>query len=169
MRQERQEHKSKRRMFTILLVVFLMWGSLVGRLGWIQLVDTRSFSTQGVDLIEKSVSQRKRQILLDTGRGAIYDRYGRPFTGKSFYTLVVFPLKQYPFEKDPKLAEVAKIAGLSRNIVLNQIEEMKGPGVISGITGEPVELTKKEADRINSLSLAGLRAMPYNERCDWSR
>jgi cell division protein FtsI/penicillin-binding protein 2 len=158
------EVRNKRRMFTMLLLIFLLWGTLIGRLFWIQVVDTRSFTSHDVDLVANSVSQRKRELILDTGRGMILDRYGRPFTGKTVYTLVVFPLSQYPFNEEPKVDELAQVVGLHRLFLLNQIAQMKVPTVVNTAEGEPLEITEKEAKQVNELGITGIRAMPYNLR-----
>jgi cell division protein FtsI/penicillin-binding protein 2 len=160
-----EQRKNKRRMFLVLFVIFILWGTLVGRLMWIQVIDTTSFSHHDIDLMAKSVEQRKREIVLDTGRGLILDRKGQPFTGKTVYTLVVFPLKQYPFDREPKIQELANIVGVSRYGLLSQILEMKGPTVVKAETnGQPLEISKQQAKQVSELNIAGIRAMPYNLR-----
>lgn len=159
-----KERVHLRRMFLILIVATLLWVGVLGRLYWIQIGDTRTFSSHEIDLIQKSVTQRKRELVLDTGRGMVVDRYGRPFTGKTMYTLVVFPLAEYPFDKEPLLQELSLMTGMPKAALLSQIEEMKVPSVVNNLIGKPLELTKETAQQINSLQIEGIRAMPYNLR-----
>lgn len=157
--------KNKRRMFTIIILLTLIWGGLLGRLLWIQVIDTRTFSSHKVDLIDRSVNQRQRQIVLNSGRGAILDRNGIPFTGTTIYSVVVFPLKQYPFAKDPKMNDLARLLHLSQQSLVNQVSKMKVPSVVTEeATKKQLEVDEKTANQINDLNIAGIRAMPYNRR-----
>ena len=63
-----QRGRHRNRLIALLVVGAVMWAALLGRLGWIQVWAQRSFSERGIDLVEASVRQRERVLVLDTGR-----------------------------------------------------------------------------------------------------
>lgn len=73
---------------TFLTTFMLM---LIGRLAYIQLVSTESFSKHDVNLLEASVNQRSQILKIDDGRGKFYDRNGEPLAHEEIPTLVLFP------------------------------------------------------------------------------
>jgi cell division protein FtsI/penicillin-binding protein 2 len=160
-----EQLKNMRRMLAILFVISIILGIIGGRLLWIQMIDSTAFSSLEVDLVTRSVEQRKWQIALDSGRGAIVDRTGRILTGETFFALVIFPLKQYSFEREPKIDQLAAIIGVNKKTILFQISEMKAPSIIHiGKTGRPVRISEEQANQVNQLKIKGILALPYNVR-----
>ncbi|MCC3377884.1 penicillin-binding protein 2, partial [Cohnella sp. REN36] len=74
----------------------------------------RSFSPHKVDLIERSVAQRREKIVLDTGRGMIYDRNGVPLTGEEQTGLAIFPLVRYSLGDNEKIGRLSEILGITK-------------------------------------------------------
>jgi cell division protein FtsI/penicillin-binding protein 2 len=165
MNRSSDDRKVKKRMFSVLLVVFLLWCTLAARLFVIQVWDSRHFSDESLDLVKRSVAQRKRELVLDTGRGLIVDRHGKAFTGETIFSLVVFPVISRPEEIPEEFRKVAEIVGTPVEVLWNQVREAKVPQIIQhGLSASPLKLTKEEAEKINNLNLMGLRAVPYNRR-----
>ena len=80
----------KRRIFLVLLTILLLFIGIVGKLFWIQIATTESYSSRGVNLVKNSVVQRQRALVLESGRGEILDRDLKPMTGKMIKALVAF-------------------------------------------------------------------------------
>ena len=98
--------KKRMRMLAIVLATLMLM--LIGRLAYIQLVSTESFSKHDVNLIEASVNQRSQILKIDDGRGKFYDRNGEPLAHEEIPTLVLFPfLKKMTWPID----EIASIIG----------------------------------------------------------
>lgn len=76
----------------ITLAVFLgFYSILFYRLYQIQIASPRSFSASQEDLIAQAEKIQSKEMILDSGRGMILDRKGRPLAGKKAWRLLIFP------------------------------------------------------------------------------
>ncbi|WP_342614183.1 peptidoglycan D,D-transpeptidase FtsI family protein [Peribacillus frigoritolerans] len=144
--------KKRMRLLAVFLTTFMLM--LIGRLAYIQLVSTESFSKHDVNLLEASVNQRSQILKIDDGRGKFYDRNGEPLAHEEIPTLVLFPfLKKmtWPIE------EVASIIGKSEAELKRAIEQADEPFVFGG--DEPIELTSSQSKAINELKIPGVFAV----------
>src|SRR5690242_6990554 len=86
-------YREKRRMFIALLMMIALLIGIVGKLLWIQVFSSRSYSHRDIDLVRGSVLQRQKALVLDSGRGQFFDRNMTPMTGEWIKALVAFPVR----------------------------------------------------------------------------
>ncbi|MBO8173018.1 MAG: penicillin-binding protein 2 [Bacillaceae bacterium] len=150
-------------MFATLLVISFMIALLWSRLAWIQLVDTRHFSDQGIDLVRQAVKQRQQSLVLDTGRGDILDREGRPLTGKKTQALIIFPVVRHEDRTD-ELQKVARQLQIPVDELIRFVKHLKQPAVYRNRRGEIVRLTPMEAEAVQEMNIPGILTFPVKER-----
>lgn len=80
--------KKRMRMLAIVLATLMLM--LIGRLAYIQLVSTESFSKHDVNLIEASVNQRSQILKIDDGRGSFMTEMESRLPMKRFQPLCCF-------------------------------------------------------------------------------
>ncbi|RKD23949.1 hypothetical protein BEP19_05870 [Ammoniphilus oxalaticus] len=153
----------KRRIVLILFSFVLLWGGLISRLFWIQVVDVKQFSKHRINLIEEAVSQRKQAIVLHTGRGDIKDRDGVSLTGSEVVGVAVFPLVRGYLEEQ-KVSELAKMLSMDPNTLLKFMEKVKEPTFLRDFPGKVIALSEAEVKRVEALKLPGVLALPITER-----
>ncbi|WP_282936414.1 penicillin-binding transpeptidase domain-containing protein [Paenibacillus sp. RC67] len=128
---------------------------LNGRLFWVQVAASRNLTKHHIDLVENSVIQREKGIVLDSGRGDFFDRSGIRLTGKKLSVLTVFPVSHY-FPENKKETEdemrMAQILNVSFEDWSRYIVDLKSPQVWS-IAGHPVELSEQQIQQIQALQL----------------
>lgn len=156
--------KKKRRIFVVLILFTLLYTGVVSRLAWIQVIATRAFSPHDVDLVERAVAQRREKLVLNTGRGVIYDRYGVPLTGEEKVGLAVFPLVRYDLEKSGKVDKLAHILGITGEEALRLIKDRKRAGFWENKEGEVIALRPDQARDVQALSIAGVLPLPVTTR-----
>lgn len=149
----------QRRIWLGLLAISLMMAVLLGRLAWIQVIDTGSFSRREVDLVANSVAQREAGIELDSGRGQFYDRNGLPLTGQRVRALVVFPVRRTEREDDAALSEIAAILHADESAWREFYRSADIPKMWADDAGLPIPLTSEQARRIAALSIPGVEVM----------
>jgi penicillin-binding protein 4B len=157
------EKASKRRVFFALLVLCLIWGALISRLLWIQILGVHTFSSHQIDLVKDSVDHRKQEIVLDTGRGMIKDRNGELLTGRQVTGVALFPLVRGHLE-GKKLKKLADIIGMDTDKLSVIIQKVKEPTFLRNDDGKMISVTEDEAKTIDNLDLPGISALPVTER-----
>ncbi|MBD2865264.1 peptidoglycan D,D-transpeptidase FtsI family protein [Paenibacillus oceani] len=152
--------RQQRRIWFGLLAITVVMAALIGRLGWIQVIDAGSFSRREIDLIGNSVAQREYGIELDSGRGHFVDRSGRPLTGEQVKALVVFPVKRTEEENEAALNGIPSILGADREVWREFYSRPAVPKMWSDpVTGQPVPLSDGQINRIAKLPVPGLEVM----------
>jgi cell division protein FtsI/penicillin-binding protein 2 len=115
-----------KRAIAFLIIFFLIFIFLIGRLAQIQLLKTENFSKHKINLLEQSVRQRTEEILLSDGRGKILDKSGKVIVDTTKPMLYMFPefeeMKQV--EKD-KLYKI--VPELNEVIVHSEIKKHSVP------------------------------------------
>ncbi|ETK30181.1 penicillin-binding protein [Paenibacillus larvae subsp. larvae DSM 25719] len=160
------------RSFLVLMGLCFLFAVLVMRLGWIQLLAARNLTSSGIDLIEQSVWQRQRGLVLDTGRGEITDRAGRTFTGRPVMALLVFPLRIDESKWEEPTQKLLKLLKIRQEDWKRFIKELKEPSfwtrhISDGSANNgffPVELTKEQAEAVRESGLPHIKAIPYTRR-----
>ncbi|WP_047151261.1 peptidoglycan D,D-transpeptidase FtsI family protein [Aneurinibacillus tyrosinisolvens] len=158
------EKRKKRRMLVVLLLFTLIYTGIVTRMAWIQVIATRSFSSHHIDLVEKSIAQRREKIVLNTGRGMIYDRNGVSLTGEEQTGLAIFPLVRYSLRENEKMNRLAQALGVSTGEIVNALSQAKHAGFWKNKDGEIIPLTEKQAKDVQALNLAGVLPLPVTVR-----
>ncbi|MDF2660710.1 MAG: penicillin-binding protein [Paenibacillus sp.] len=152
--------RQQRRIWFGLLAITVVMAAMIGRLGWIQVIDAGSFSRREIDLIGNSVAQREYGIELDSGRGHFVDRSGRPLTGEQVKALVVFPVKRTEEENEAALNGIPSILGADREAWREFYNRPAVPKMWSDpVTGQPVPLSDRQINRIAQLAVPGLEVM----------
>lgn len=143
----------------------LLISMITGRLFWIQVVDSHSFSARNINLVQHSVLQRAKGIILDSGRADFYDRQMKPLTGTVVQVLAIFPVDP-PYRLEQQMSILANVLGVSREDWMNYIHQLKEPQLWSGFhhSLNPVHLTPKQVETITSLNLSNIHVVPYKSR-----
>jgi cell division protein FtsI/penicillin-binding protein 2 len=155
----------KHRLFYILLWIVVSLIILNGRLFWIQVAASRNWSEHGVDLVENSVIQREKGIVLDSGRGDFYDSRGVPLTGKELRVLTVFPIneKHFPENNAAAVTYISKILQVTEQEWRGFTAALRSPQVWMR-SGKPVELDEQQISQINALKLPQLAVTHLKQR-----
>ena len=147
----------------ILAVVILL---ILFRLAWLQFVmKHHKLPGSNHTLLEASMLQRERGIVLDSGRGQITDRNGTPFTGKMVWTAVLLPLVKEDELSMDAVHKLAHILGAdSEN--LEQLWRKSDKPMLWHQPGSvmPLALDRTQASAIMELKLPGVLALPYEQR-----
>ncbi|HET7578015.1 MAG TPA: penicillin-binding protein 2 [Bacillales bacterium] len=141
----------ERRIFYIGLLSFTIFLLLIARLAYIQLIATKSFSDEHVNLIRSSIHQRTERFVLANGRGHFLGRDGQPLRDRMHPALILFPfLKQtrWPAER------IAEIIGSSPARLKQAVQQAKVPFTFS------TELSKEQMKAIRDLHISGVYAEP---------
>lgn len=129
---------------------------LIGRLVQIQLVDSESFSSHEVNLVEASIKQRTQSFILNDGRGTLLYKDGEPMGG-SVPSLILFPFLN---EREWQIDKVSEIINVSPDTLKKEFQGRKQPFKID----KP--LTKEQMAKINSLRIPGVYAVYQPETGD---
>ncbi|WP_339063846.1 penicillin-binding transpeptidase domain-containing protein [Tepidibacillus marianensis] len=147
-------------MFRIVVLLVFLYGTVIGRLAWIQLIANRDFSKHHVDLVVNSVRQRQQSFVLSSGRGNIYDRYGYSLIGeKELLTVIVFPFSKDSIGKD-KIESLAQILQLDKQSLETQLQNLKKPSYIQE-NGQPIAITSSQQNKIEDLKIQGVAVSDY--------
>jgi cell division protein FtsI/penicillin-binding protein 2 len=152
----------KRRIIFVGIFFVLTLSFILYRLAAIQLIQTESFSSKGVNLVQESVNQRTQEVVIDDGRGRFIDRNGDSLRNQVEPSLVLFPfLKEvsWPVEK------LSEAINVSSNELKRRLQNIKEPLVLSSKDG--VNLSSKDLAGINKLEIPGVfgiyRQSPIDE------
>ncbi|SEF43602.1 penicillin-binding protein 2 [Paenibacillus sp. UNC499MF] len=126
-----------RRKLLLLLGLTGVLALLAARLFWIQVLRPYSFSSNDVDLVKNSVLQRQKSIVLDTGRGDIYDRNLKPLTGKTIRTAIIFPVHPDYTGSAEQLRKIREAFGVEEDDWKSFIGRVKEPFLWTGSLTPP--------------------------------
>lgn len=160
-----------RRIWIAAIFISLIMTVYILRLAWLQLMPNSTSasiysSTPGRGSWQKlSVAQRQRNLLLDTGRGDFYDRYGRPITGETYSAVAFFPVRPDARGSEKAISELSKLLGVSEDKLVQTWNHVKEP-IFWKVNEDllPMRLTEEQKKRIEALKLNGIRVLPYRNR-----
>ncbi|MCY9592669.1 penicillin-binding protein [Paenibacillus chitinolyticus] len=121
-----------RRKLLLLLGLTGILALLAARLFWIQVLRPHRFSAYEVDLVKNSVLQRQKSIVLDTGRGDMYDRNLKPLTGKTIRTAIIFPVHPDYTGSAEQLRKVSEALGVTADDWKSFVKQVKEPFLWTG-------------------------------------
>jgi len=166
----RQRSKRQKLMYNRLVLlacaITVMIGIYIVRLGWLQLLFVHSKVGDGVHtVLQRTVIQRARGVVLDDGRGSIVDRAGRPYTGQVVKALVLFPVNKNAIRTDA-VRSMALWLHESEQEVRRRWEELVEPYIWPNEKDKklPFELSTEQAERIGLSDWEGIRVLPYTVR-----
>lgn len=148
------------------ILIAAVLGIYIMRLGWLQLIEThRPVQGGGHTLLQRSIIQRERGIVLDDGRGSILDRNGRPYTGAAVQAAVLFPV-----HRDSIPSEAVRTLALWFHTTERDVrarwesatEPLVWPSSRDGKLPHP--LTPEQSRRLNASGWDGVRSLPITVR-----
>lgn len=152
------------------LLFVLAFVGLILRLSMIQLNSIRTVSTVQPELVEGAKEQHTQEMVIDSGRGSILDRRGKPLTGPRDWRLIAFPFaKGHLTAHEEKLTELAEIIGVSHQWLMDHLLELKVPRAIDREDGEELRLDDSQVRKIDALNIPGIYAMESDDRLDPDR
>ena len=128
--------------------------ALIGKLGYIQVIANNDY--QGVNLVSKSIDQRARSVILDSGRGNIVDRYGKSLTGTEQLSLLILPRTEDIFQKEQeKIIQLANILNLPDKIIRDIFLSAKYPQLLTN-NSTVIAINETQKEQITDLNISGL-------------
>ncbi|UNK19914.1 penicillin-binding protein 2 [Paenibacillus sp. N3/727] len=157
----------QKRIFYGWLTLAVLMVLLVCRLAWVQFV-MKNHKPPGSrhTLLETSMLQRERGIVLDTGRGHFTDRNGLPLTGKLIWSAVLFPIENENDDiSDDSLLKLAHILNTEDKHLREVWFALKEP-ILWHAQGTyiPLALNSSQIEAIKELKLSAIRVLPYEQR-----
>ncbi|OMF08882.1 penicillin-binding protein [Paenibacillus amylolyticus] len=160
---------AKRRIYIVCILLTIVFGLLILRLGWIQIVQVNQ-TMPGFHrtLREMSVLQRERGVMLDPGRGQFTDYKGEALTGKLQWGLVLFPqadlsekLRKYGALEGSEMTQLAAILHTDLHQLKKEWNQESTPHFWTAGAQQPVHLTESQVERLRTLHLqeAGIYPM----------
>lgn len=148
---------SRKRTITVGVIILLFIFGLMYRLADIQLISTKSFSKNNVNLIEESVNQRTHRFTINDGRGYFLDRNGELLSTDVKPQIVVFPSL---YARDWPLESISEILQLPSKKIEKMINRLEKPAALL----LSKELTLQQMNQINELEIPGLYAQLVTKR-----
>lgn len=125
--------RTRWRSYGMAFLFLLAFMGLVLRLSSIQLNSTRISSTIQPALVEGAQEQHTQEMIVESGRGSILDRRGKPLTGTRGWRLIAFPFaKSHLMAHEEKLVELAEIIGVSHRWLVEKLSNLQAPGRLAG-------------------------------------
>lgn len=149
------------------LILTILIAILTMRLAWVQLVmKHQRVPGSRHTMVEASLIQRERGIVLDSGRGHFTDRNGKPLTGNLIWTAVLFPAGEKELRSaHHQVAKLARILGTDTNQLLQIWGKLKEPQLWHGADSRiPRSLSKEQIKQIRELELPKLKVLPCEQR-----
>ena len=149
------------------LILTVLIAILTMRLAWVQLVmKHQRVPGSRHTMVEASLIQRERGIVLDSGRGHFTDRNGKPLTGNLIWTAVLFPAGEKELKgAHHQVAKLARILGTDKDQLLKTWGKLKEPQLWHGADSRiPRSLSKQQIEQIRELELPKLKVLPYEQR-----
>ncbi|OPH48517.1 penicillin-binding protein [Paenibacillus ferrarius] len=155
----------KRRIFLVLFAIILLFIGIVGKLFWIQIAATESYSSHNINLLRNSVVQRQKALVLDSGRGEILDRYLKPLTGKMIKSLIVFPINSKTQVDPQQVNQLVSILQTTKERWLDFSSHLKEPQVWSTAQdGKVAALSAAQESQIRMLNLPNVKVAEMEDR-----
>ncbi len=143
----------------------------IGRLAWVQLIPGSSSAALQSSGVKRggwqrvSVIQRQRNMVLDTGRGDFYDRFGSAITGETYSSIAFFPVRKEARGDEEALRGLAKLLDVPLDRLVEEWDSVREPIFWKkDVERLPVRLTEEQVSRIKALKLNGIRVLPYRNR-----
>ncbi|WP_245237133.1 peptidoglycan D,D-transpeptidase FtsI family protein [Paenibacillus ihuae] len=142
-------------------------GILILRLAWVQLLlKDRVVPGAEYTLAQMAEIQSERETILDSGRGRLYDRSGKPLAGETVWTAAFFPQKERGGAADGQaLQRLATVLEVTYGDLESRITGLKEP-LLWPVSGgkTPKALSPAQAEEVERLGIDGVRALPFTRR-----
>ncbi|MEB3101987.1 peptidoglycan D,D-transpeptidase FtsI family protein [Ferviditalea candida] len=155
----------KRRMFIALLILASFIFLLIGKLLSIQVLAAEHYSSGNINLLQRSVLQRSKQLILQDGRGNFYDRSLQPLTGQWRTGLAVLPDQLKLKDSGGRQGELSKILRTTPEQWNGFVKRLNRPAFWSESgSAVPYSLGPEQIKRIESLQIPGVVILPVQIR-----
>ncbi|AJY76118.1 peptidoglycan D,D-transpeptidase FtsI family protein [Paenibacillus beijingensis] len=146
-------------MIALFMLVFIC------RLAWLQLAPQPANGQAARGRSGLAVSQRERTLLLDSGRGDLYDRSGIALTGQSYEALALFPVNRKQRGSASQIGKLAAVLGVGKGDLAAELERLREPQFWKAKGSKvPMPLTNEQVKRLKRLRLNGIVVLPYRNR-----
>ncbi|MFD1773317.1 peptidoglycan D,D-transpeptidase FtsI family protein [Paenibacillus rhizophilus] len=169
-----KRHQKNKRIYIALFLLASVFALLALRLAWIQFVISgRRVPGGHYPLAKMSKIQSEREVVLDTGRGRLYDRHGLPLAGVTVWTAAFYPQEEEQRGADGfrnadslrSLRRLAAILGVPFKQLQEKREKLVQPFLWPAKSGGgPLALTPDQAAEISGLQIDGVRVLPFASR-----
>jgi cell division protein FtsI/penicillin-binding protein 2 len=152
-------------MTSLMFVVGFM--TIIYRLYTLQVSPARSVSVFGkpMDLVALARESHDREIVIDSGRGEILDRRGKPLRGASSWRILAFPqTKEQIGLRKSSFSKLAKLIGDDPAQLEKRLTQLRYPVILTGKYGEEIELEPEEKREVESLRIPGVVAVESDGR-----
>lgn len=130
---------------------------MIGRLFVIQISSPHSFSSMEQDLIKNAQKIQQREMVIDTGRGMIVDRFGQPLVGGENLSLLVFPQSDQQISlREERFAQLAKLIQFPYHEFKQKLTQLTKPTIITNVNGKRPLLQPKIKEKIEALQIPGI-------------
>ncbi|WP_232381064.1 peptidoglycan D,D-transpeptidase FtsI family protein [Paenibacillus tianjinensis] len=156
-----------KRIFWGLVIMSAFMGILMIRLAWVQLLlKNREVPGTEYTLAQMAEIQSERETVLDSGRGRLYDRSGKPLAGETVWTAAFFPQKERGRVAAGKdLQRLATVLEVTYGELESRLSGLKEPLLWPASGGKsPKALTPAQAEEVEKLGIDGVRALPFTRR-----
>ncbi|WP_246188206.1 peptidoglycan D,D-transpeptidase FtsI family protein [Paenibacillus tengchongensis] len=165
-----------KRIFWGLFILIGLLAVLILRLAWVQLLlKDRPVPGAAYSLAKMAEIQSERETVLDSGRGRLLDRSGKPLAGETVWTAAFFPQEEQPVsaagrtDGEQPLRRLATVLGATYEEMRDKLQTMKEPFLWPDPAGGgkvPLALTEQQAEEVGRLGIDGVSVLPYNRRYD---
>ncbi|MCU6709645.1 penicillin-binding transpeptidase domain-containing protein [Paenibacillus sp. J5C_2022] len=162
--------KRMNRMLAIAVMFSLLLLGCLGRIAWLQLAPggnmARPVNVPAKDGWKRyAVTQRQRQLVLDTGRGDFLDRYGNPITGETYDALALFPVVPSIRGNGTALRELGEVLHAEPEAIARFWDGLREPKFWPETgSDKPMQLQREQVQAIKRLQLEGARVLAYRNR-----
>ncbi|NJJ40079.1 peptidoglycan D,D-transpeptidase FtsI family protein [Paenibacillus apii] len=166
-----KRHYKNKRISVTLILLAAVFALLVLRLAWIQFVISgRRVPGGQYPLAKMSRIQSEREVVLDTGRGRLYDRHGLPLAGETIWAAAFYPQEAGKRGESgagtadslQALRRLALVLGVPYKQLQEKREKLVQPFLWPAKSGGgPLALTQEQAAEIGRLRIDGVRVVPY--------
>jgi cell division protein FtsI/penicillin-binding protein 2 len=150
----------KWRTWIVLFVLVGLFSGLIYRLYQIQVGSTHSFSVAQKDLIALAEKVQSREVILNSRRGKILDRYGKPLVGELQWRLFVFPQSEEQLDlRRDQLTRLSSLLNISYHTLKQKLISLERPAVLS-----PFVLNPDQVTQVNNLRIPGIIPVQSDNR-----
>lgn len=158
------------RIFKGMLIMFATVIVLILRLAWVQLyMKNQPVPGSKYTMAKMAEVQSEREVVLDSGRGRLYDRNGKPLAGETIWTAAFFPQEERRGREEGETAmhRLADILGADYTQLKNRMKHGKMPFLWPSVTDSgPLALSPVQAEEVSTLDIDGIKVLPYVRRYD---
>lgn len=164
--QRRQQRMMKTRLGQLACFITVAISIYIIRLGWLQLLFVHNqVERGGHTVLQRSIIQRERGIVLDNGRSSIVDRLGRAYTGQTVMVPVLFPVHKHALHADV-VRTLALWLHVPEREVTRRWEQLSEPYIWPAEQDAklPFVLNEEQVALLQASAWNGIRALPYSIR-----